>query len=282
MVAPVKTPWPQSRLSNTSGASRARRPPKTIAESGTPCGSSKRGEIDGHWRAATVKRELGCAAFPVPSQRLPCQSMRSAGGLLSLPSHHGMPSFVTATLVKMVSARDRRERVRVRVGAGARRDAEEAGLRVDGPQASVGPGPKPRDVVADRPHLVALRLEGRHQHREVGLAAGRREGGGHVVALAVRQLELQDQHVLGHPALLARERRGDPQREALLAEERVAAVAGADAPDRALLREVHDEAAIRATGRRASAARVRSPRRRRAGRARLAPMRVMIRMFATT
>ena len=36
----------------------------------------------------------------------------------------------------------------------------------------------------------------------------------------------------------------DPQREALLAEQRVAAVAGADAPDRAVLGEVQDEAAI--------------------------------------
>ena len=46
---------------------------------------------------------------------------------------------------------------------------------------------------------------------------------------------------------------GDAQREALLAEQRVAAVAGADAPDRVLLGEVHDEAALRARGRRASA-----------------------------
>ena len=122
--------------------------------------------------------------------------------------------------------------------------AEEAGLGVDGPEPSVRTRPQPRDVVAERAHLVAARLERRDQHREVGLAAGRGEGRGHVVDLAVRQLELEDQHVLGHPALVARERRGDPQREALLAEQRVAAVAGADAPDRALFREVHDEAAV--------------------------------------
>ena len=74
-----------------------------IAESGTPCGSSQRGDMLGHWRAGAVKRELGCAALPVRSHGLPCQSMRSAGGCLSLPSHHGMPSGVTATLVKIVS-----------------------------------------------------------------------------------------------------------------------------------------------------------------------------------
>ena len=50
--------------------------------------------------------------------------------------------------------------------------------------------------------------------------------------------------MLGQPALVAGHRRGDAQREALLAEKRVAAVAGADAPDRALLGEVHDEAAV--------------------------------------
>ena len=47
MVAPTKTPWSQSRLWKTRGATRARRPPKTIAESGTPCGSSQRGDIAG-------------------------------------------------------------------------------------------------------------------------------------------------------------------------------------------------------------------------------------------
>jgi hypothetical protein len=64
------------------------------------------------------------------------------------------------------------------------------------------------------------------------------------VHLAAGQLELQDQHVLGQPALVARERRRDAERKALLAQEGVAAVAGADAPDLALLREVHDEAAV--------------------------------------
>ena len=103
MVAPTKTPWSQSRLWKTRGATRARRPPNTIAEMGTPAGSSQRGDIDGHCRAATVKREFGCAALPTRSQGLPCQSTRSAGGLLSFPSHQGTPAGVTATFVKIVS-----------------------------------------------------------------------------------------------------------------------------------------------------------------------------------
>ena len=103
IVAPTKTPCSKSRLWKTSGTTRARRPPKTIADSGTPCGSSQRADIDGHWRAATVNRAFGCAALPVRSQGLPCQSTRSGGGgLLSLPSHHGTPPGVTATLVKIV------------------------------------------------------------------------------------------------------------------------------------------------------------------------------------
>ena len=103
MVAPTNTPCVQSRLSKTSGARRARRPPKTRAESGTPWGSSHRGDMLGHCRAAAVNRALGWAALPWPSQGLPCQSMRPGGGVLSLPSHHGTPPGVTATLVKIVS-----------------------------------------------------------------------------------------------------------------------------------------------------------------------------------
>src|SRR5438105_4749620 len=61
--APRNTPWFQSNASSTSGAVRARRPPKMNAEIGTPCGSSNFGEMLGHCRAGAVKRELGCAAF---------------------------------------------------------------------------------------------------------------------------------------------------------------------------------------------------------------------------
>ena len=46
--------------------------------------------------------------------------------------------------------------------------------------------------------------------------------------------------MLGEPALVAAEDGRDAQRQALLAEQRVAAVAAAVAPDRALLGEVHD------------------------------------------
>src|SRR5574337_771366 len=74
-----------------------------IAEIGTPSGSSQRGEIDGHCLAGSVKRELGWAAAPSPGiQGLPRQSTRPSDGVGSFPSHHGSPSGVTATLVKIV------------------------------------------------------------------------------------------------------------------------------------------------------------------------------------
>ena len=140
----------------------------------------------------------------------------------------------------------RRERVRIRRCAGARRDAEVAGFRIDRPQASVGTRRHPADVVADRPDFpagfaIAFR---RNQHREIGLAARGRKRRGDVMRFALRILDADDQHVLGEPAFGARLPARDAQRMALLAEQRVAAVAGADRLDRELFREVHDEALL--------------------------------------
>src|SRR5207244_4340950 len=141
--APTNTPWLQSKACSTSGAVRARRPPNTTAEMGTPCGSSNLGEIDGHCAAGAVKREFGWAAF-------------------------------------------------------------------------------------HRPELPALLRRRRDEHGEVRLAARAGKGGGDVMRLALGALHADDQHVLGEPALFARLHARDAEREALLAEERVAAVAGAD------------------------------------------------------
>ncbi len=57
-------------------------------------------------------------------------------------------------------------------------------------------------------------------------------------------LGAEDEHVLGEPAFLASDSGGDTERQALLAEQRVAAVAAADRPDRVVLGEVADEAAL--------------------------------------
>src|SRR4029077_4343453 len=105
--APTNTPWSQSKDWSTSGAVRARRPPNTSAEMGTPCGSLNLGEMDGHCAAGAVKREFGCAAFSLEPfcHGFPCQSVRRSGTAPSMPSHHGQPSSVTATLVKITFLR---------------------------------------------------------------------------------------------------------------------------------------------------------------------------------
>src|SRR5262249_22683369 len=81
---------------------------KMKACSGTPFGSSQAVSIVGHCDAGAVKRALGCAAL-VPVclaisgvQRLPRQSVHSAGGSSVMPSHQTPPSGVNATFVKMV------------------------------------------------------------------------------------------------------------------------------------------------------------------------------------
>ncbi|MNV02509.1 hypothetical protein D3C71_927460 [compost metagenome] len=93
-------------------------------------------------------------------------------------------------------------------------------------------GLDPGDVVTDGRDLPALETSlGRHQHREIGLAAGAGEGGCHVVLLALGIGHAQDEHVLCQPALVAAHGGGDAQGQALLAQQRVAAVARAVGPD---------------------------------------------------
>src|SRR4051812_29035542 len=77
MVAPRKTPCAQLKLGRTGGTVLLRRPPKTMALTGTPCGSFHLGLRAGLLVAGAVKRALGCAAFsPLPFfQGRPCQSV---------------------------------------------------------------------------------------------------------------------------------------------------------------------------------------------------------------
>src|SRR5262252_4786527 len=103
IVAPTNTPCCQSNDSYTSGATRARRPPKMNAEIGTPSGASHFGEMLGDWCAGTVYRAFGCAAGPFDvSQTSFFQLINPAGGTPLIPSHHGSRSAVIATFVKIV------------------------------------------------------------------------------------------------------------------------------------------------------------------------------------
>ena len=102
-VAPMNTPWFQSRASTTNGMVVLRRPPKKIAEIGTPLGSSHSGAMMGHCDAGVQKRELACDETSplsgVQSRRF--QSVRCAGGSSVIPSHQMSPSSVSATFVKI-------------------------------------------------------------------------------------------------------------------------------------------------------------------------------------
>ena len=73
-----------------------------------------------------------------------------------------------------------------------------------------------------------LKCGGRNQHREIRFAAGARKGRSDVMLPAIRRFHAKNQHVLGQPALLPRQIRTDPEREAFLAQQDIAAVAGTD------------------------------------------------------
>ena len=128
--------------------------------------------------------------------------------------------------------------VGVGIVRGAGRHAEEAGLRIDGVKPPILAELHPANVVADGLGLPAG--NGRVDHGEIGLAAGAREGRGDEFRFSFRIGELEDQHVLGHPALVARLHRGDAERMAFLAEQCVAAIARAVRPDLARLWKVRD------------------------------------------
>src|SRR5947199_10677619 len=86
-VAPRYTPCTQLNAWKTSGIVLDRRPPKMIACTGTPLGSSHAGSSTGLLIAGAVKRLLGCDDFLPQSavQGWPVQSIASLGGSLLLP-----------------------------------------------------------------------------------------------------------------------------------------------------------------------------------------------------
>src|SRR5918998_591269 len=82
MIEPRNTPCCQLNDSWMRGTTLDRRPPKRMAEMGTPLGSSHSGAITGHWEAGAVNRAFGWAAGTPDSgvQSWPFQLMRWAGG----------------------------------------------------------------------------------------------------------------------------------------------------------------------------------------------------------
>ena len=163
--------------------------------------------------------------------------MRRRLGRVALPPHVAVIGERDVG-EQRVAAVDRPHGVGVGLPAGARCDTEESLLRVHRVKPAVLAEPHPRDVVAQRLDLPAG--DGRIEHGEIRLAASGREGGRDEVHASPRRGELEDEHVLGQPALVPRYHAGNAQRVALLAQQRVAAVAGPEAPDRPLLGELAD------------------------------------------
>ena len=62
--------------------------------------------------------------------------------------------------------------------------------------------------------------------------------------MAVGFLDAEDEHVFGQPFFALGEDAGDAQRQALLSQQDVAAVAAADRPDGVVFRKVQDEPAL--------------------------------------
>jgi hypothetical protein len=126
--------------------------------------------------------------------------------------------------------------------ASTRRDAKESRFRIDGVQVAVVANVHPGDIVANGPDSVALISQRGNHHGEIGFPARAGKSGYHVGDFAPRRFQTEDEHVLGHPALVARHVTGDAQRETFLSQQRIAAIAGAHAPDEPLLWKVHDVA----------------------------------------
>src|SRR6266581_1866292 len=219
IVAALYTPSAQLVASTTSGMVSLRRAPKMNAEIGTPSGLSHSGSSDGHCVAATVKRALGCAALRPQSgvHDRPCQSMRCGGGSRVMPSHHTSPSSVSATLVKITLA------LSVSMALGF--DSYDV------------PGATPKYpasglIAWNRPSAAGL-IQAMSSPIVVTFQPSKPSGGINIAKFVLPQ-------ALGEPALVAAHHRGNAQREALLAQQRVAPIAGTKAPDLARLGKVHD------------------------------------------
>ena len=237
----MNTPCSQSNASRTSGTTVERRPPNRIASIGTPAGSSHSAAIDGHLRGRRREarvRVRGRASRSRASSRRRASRSRARAARSSCPPTRRRRRRCSAQLVKIEHFRI----VAIAFGfvsrpcPGATPKNPASGLiacrRPSGPnfiQAMSSP-----TVSTFQPGRVGISIA----RFVLPHADGNAPAMYFVVAL--RRGQLQDQHVLGHPALVARHRRGDPQREALLAEQRVAAVAGAVGPDLAALGEVDD------------------------------------------
>ena len=194
--------------------------------------------------------DLGCGGAEA-GVRVSCRAAGLGGPVLTGPVNQVRGSLVGLTLPPDgavvgqcnvgedgVALGDSLHSVRVGGVAGARCHAEQASLGVDHACLVVLVELDPCDVIAD--HLSLPAVNGGFHHCEVGLATCGGERCGDVANLALGVGNLQDEHVLRHPALIATDNGCDTQCVALLTEQCVTAVAGTEGPDLAGLGELDD------------------------------------------
>ena len=99
--------------------------------------------------------------------------------------------------------RTRVHRTRVRLIRSAWRDTKEPGLRIDRIETTILTGLDPSNIVADACHFIALHFFGRNDHCKIRLTTGARERRGHIRLAPIRLFKTEDQHMLGHPTLIA-------------------------------------------------------------------------------
>ena len=179
IVAPTKTPCfheaPGRRAAPSPRGGRRRGSPRSARPPGLPTRADRRALGGGRGEARVRVRGLAPARG---RPGLAVQSVSRGGG-----SPHALPPDVavgvSAMFVKIVlpQASPSRSDSSSRSCRARRRRSR---LGVDRPQSPVLAEAHPGDVVADRLDLPAR--QGRHEHREVRLAARRRERAGDVVS----------------------------------------------------------------------------------------------------
>ena len=150
--------------------------------------------------------------FRRPVFALPVDGVRRCGA-------HALPPHVTVVGQGHVGVNDLTLQAGHAIGVGerigARRHTKVPGFRVDGVHTTVFAGLDPGNVVTNGGDFPAVKTGRRHQHGEVGLAAGAGERRRHVVLFARRVGHAQNQHVLGQPLFVATHVGGNAQGKTL-------------------------------------------------------------------
>ena len=165
---------------------------------------------------------------------------------------HAFPPYIA-----IVSQRDIRKNriffqcrhaVEVRLLVGARRHTKVTSLRINCPEVALRVRLNPSNVITDRRNFPTLlsKPDRRNQHSKVCFSTRRRESRRDMVFFAPRRLHTQNQHVFSQPThrffvgLTATHCGRNAQRETLLAQQGVSAIARAVRPDFARFGEMHN------------------------------------------